>query len=104
MNLVEISGTVSQEPSERVLADDRTVLNWRIKVLRDESGSDSVPCVLELSQVPNSVITKVRNLEIGQSVAISGQIRSRFWQSGGASSSRLEVEVHSLKKVSKQNL
>lgn len=104
MNLVEISGTVSQEPAERVLADDRTVLNWRIKVLRDESGSDSVPCVLELNQVPNSLITKVRNLEIGQSVAVSGQIRSRFWQSRGASNSRLEVEVHSLKKVSKQNL
>lgn len=101
MNIVELSGTVSQEPTERILADERSVLNWRIKVLRDEHGSDSVPCVLETDQVTKGLIAKVRNLELGQSIAITGQLRSRYWQSGGASSSRLEIEVQSLKKVSK---
>lgn len=104
MNEVEISGIVSHIPVERELANGTRTLSWRIKVPRDESGNDSIPCTVNLEITSKALANKIESLEVSQTVHISGVLRSRFWQGAGGSSSRLEVEVISLKKISKSQL
>jgi single-strand DNA-binding protein len=104
MNEVEISGIVSHIPVERELANGNRTLSWRIKVPRDESGNDSIPCTVNLEITSKALANKIESLEVSQTVHISGVLRSRFWQGAGGSSSRLEVEVISLKKISKSQL
>jgi single-strand DNA-binding protein len=104
MNIVEISGYVSHIPVEREFANGLRALTWRVKVPRSESGSDSIPCAISYDIAGKALIAKVENLDVGNPVQISGILRSRFWQAAGANASRLEVEVVSIKRISKQNL
>jgi single-stranded DNA-binding protein len=104
MNIVEIIGIVSHVPIERELASGDKSLNWRVKVQREESGSDSIPCTISFDRTSKSLLNRVINLEVGSSVEICGKLRSRFWQGSGGSSSRLEVEVTSIKKIAKKAL
>lgn len=104
MNNVEIQGMLSHLPVERKLANGDTSLNWRIKVQRQDSGSDSIPCTITYEKSSKSILNRLLNLEIGNFVEISGELRSRYWQGSAGSSSRIEVEVFAIKKISKKQL
>lgn len=98
MNKVEISGNISHEPEKRELANGTISISWRVKVAKESTGSDSIPCVINELTATKSLLQKVENLKIGQAVEISGELRSRYWQGPGGNSSRIEVEVLSIKK------
>jgi single-strand DNA-binding protein len=104
MNSVEIAGIVSHLPQERELASGSRVLSWRIKVPREQTGSDSIPCAISVENVSKSLISRIESLEVGQTVSIEGLLRSRFWQGSAGNASRVEVEVTALKKIPKNQL
>ncbi len=104
MNTVEIAGLVSHIPVERELSSGIRTLSWRIKVSREESGSDSIPCVINLEDSTKTLVAKIEQLEVGQAVRAIGALRSRYWQGPGGNSSRIEVEVTSIKKIGKLQL
>ncbi len=104
MNIVELSGVVSHIPVERELANGNRNLSWRLKVPREESGTDSIPCTVNFEQASASLLTRVANLDVGQVVTVTGNLRSRFWQGASGSSSRVEVEIVTLKKIAKKDL
>jgi len=104
MNIVELSGVISHIPVEHELANGNRSISWRLKVPRSEAGSDSIPCAVSYELSSTSLLNRVTNLEVGQPVTITGSLRSRFWQGAGGSSSRVEVEVLTLKKIAKKDL
>jgi len=104
MNSVEIAGIVSHLPQERELASGNRILSWRIKVPREQTGSDSIPCAISFDNVPKSLLSRIESLEVGQTVSIEGLLRSRFWQGSAGNASRVEVEVTALKKIPKNQL
>ena len=101
MNYLEITGIVASDPVQRELADGTSTLSWRVKVEREESGNDSIPCTINTSTAPKSLVTKVQKIALGQNLEISGKLRSRFWQGPKGNGSRIEVEVDSVKRISK---
>ena len=97
-NSVNVTGEVSVEPAWRELADGSEVLQWRMKVARlDSGGHDSIPCCCGDGKISKLV----SDVAVGQHLAISGHLRSRFWMAASGPGSRLEVEVTSAHKLRK---
>jgi len=94
-NDVLLSGIVANEPQIRELGDGREVLQWRMKILRPDSGSDSIACSAEAKQVIKSVTAAGQ----GGEMEVAGSLRSRFWNSGAGMASRLEVDVTKAKRI-----
>lgn len=100
MNYLEIAGIVSHLPTERELASGIKTLSWRMKVPREVSGSDSIPCSLNIDTAAKNILNKALSLDVGNHIEITGELRSRYWQGSEGGSSRIEVEVHSIRKIS----
>lgn len=90
-NSVEISGNLVGEPSFHIQADGTEVIQWRMRVGRDGSGNDSIPCS---SSVPR-VKRFVERVSEDKVFVANGELRSRFWRSAGGTQSRIEVDVNS---------
>lgn len=101
MNYVEMYGVVTHLPTERELANGVKTLTWRIKVPRSEVGSDSIPCTINFDDASKGVLKKVLALQVGNSIEIVGELRSRFWQGAQGSASRIEVEVSAIQKIAR---
>lgn len=96
INSVVLTGYIASDLVERELADGSTVTQWRFKVPRiSESGSDSIPC----STTTSAVLRVLQNANTDVAYEADGEIRSRFWNSGGVTGSRVEVNVTKLKKL-----
>lgn len=96
-NEVLLRGRVSGAPQERVLPSGDTVWTFRVVVGRPRepaSGAsrarvDALECAVWAGRVKRSV-TSWRD---GDVVEVGGALRRRFFKSGGASVSRVEVDV-----------
>jgi single-strand DNA-binding protein len=96
VNEVRLVGRVSQPPEERVLPSGDAVWSFRVVVARpaEESstaraGVDALECVAWSGRVRRSV----SGWSAGDVVEVSGALRRRFFRTGGAVASRVEVEV-----------
>jgi single-strand DNA-binding protein len=98
VNEVRLVGRVGAEPEERVLPSGDSLWTFRINVARPptkRSGpgssqrSDSLDCAVWSSRPQRAVSTWAS----GDLVEVSGSVRKRFFQAGGATASRVEVEV-----------
>ena len=94
-NYVELQGTISGMPVRVSLADGSQMVSWRLKVPRDESGSDSITCFSQVSKVMKYVEKQRENAEI----CVIGAIRSRYWQAQGLTQTRIDVEVDEVTKA-----
>ena len=88
-NYVELSGNLIGAPEIHVTADGVEVIQWRLKVAREDVGSDSIPCVSRDAKV-RKLVAKLKE---NKGIEIQGEVRSRFWRSGGITQSRVEIDV-----------
>ena len=100
-NDVRLVGRLSADPTVIELPSGDALVTFRISVPRGApSGAaaagatvgqrvDSVPCTAWSSRLRRSIIT----WRAGDLVEVSGSVRCRFYQSGGATRSRVEVEA-----------
>lgn len=94
-NEVRLVGRISAPPEERELPSGDSVWTFRVVVPRgaDRGGSrqsvDALECAVWGGRVRRSVATWA----VDDVVEVTGAMRRRFFRSGGAAASRVEVEV-----------
>ena len=95
VNEVRLVGRVSVEPEGRELPSGDTIWTFRVVVprapaeVRPHQSVDALECVVWAGRVKRSV----RGWHAGDVVEVSGQLRRRFFRSGGTVASRVEVQV-----------
>ena len=105
-NDVRLVGRLTGEPTLVELPSGDELVTFRISVRRgaqaggSAAGSatqrvDSVPCTAWSPRVRRSVMT----WRAGDLVEVSGAVRCRFYQAGGATRSRVEVEASSARII-----
>ena len=104
-NDVRLVGRVTGEPSAVELPSGDVLVTFRISVPRSggrggaqqgrAQGVDSVPCTAWSPRLRRSVL----GWRAGDLVEVSGAVRCRFFQAGGATRSRVEVEASAAKII-----
>jgi single-strand DNA-binding protein len=95
-NTVCLRGRLSVDPEERTLPSGDSVWLFRVVVprggrARSRQTVDALECAVWGGRVRRSVAT----WRAGDVVAVRGALRRRFFQTGGGTASRVEVEVDS---------
>ena len=96
-NEVLLRGRLSGTPEERVMPSGDTVWTFRVVIGRPREPAvgarrarvDTLECAVWSGRVKRSVPT----WRDGDVVEVSGALRRRFFKSGGATVSRVEVDV-----------
>lgn len=100
VNDVRLVGRLTGEPVVVELPSGDVLVTFRVSVPRVQSGGggaaqapakrvDSVPCTAWTPRLRRSIAT----WRAGDLVEITGAVRCRFFQAGGATRSRVEVEA-----------
>lgn len=103
VNDVRLVGRLTGEPVTVELPSGDALVTFRISVPRSSparrlggeagraqgQGVDSVPCTAWIPRLRRSILT----WRAGDLVEVSGAVRCRFFQAGGATRSRVEVEA-----------
>ncbi|NPD05965.1 single-stranded DNA-binding protein [Nocardioides sp. zg-1308] len=101
VNDVRLVGRLSGDPVVVELPSGDALVTFRITVPRSPTSAvprsasgtgqraDSVPCTAWSPRLRRSILT----WRTGDLVDVSGAVRCRFYQAGGATRSRVEVEV-----------
>lgn len=95
VNEVRLVGRLSQAPEERVLPSGDSVWTFRVVVRRPSGAArprqqvDAIECTAWSGRARRSVST----WRVDDLVEVSGALRRRFFRAGGATASRVEVEV-----------
>lgn len=84
MNVVILIGTLSSPPVERTLPSGDRLVTYEVTT-RTDAGTESVPVTWF---EPPASATAVGE---GEEVVVTGRVRRRFFQAGGATQSRTEV-------------
>jgi len=100
-NEVVLQGRVSVAAEERVLPSGDAVWTFRLVVPRgDQRGRatiDTIDCAVWSGRARRTAA----GLAAGDQVSLTGALRRRFFRSGGATVSRVEVEVATLRVLRK---
>lgn len=107
-NEVLLVGRVSGEPEERELPSGDRLVTWRVVV--DRPPTRRLPegvrtaTVDTLDCVAWTVATRraAAALHADDVVEVHGALRRRFWRVGAAAASRCEVEVTTVRRVSRR--
>ncbi len=107
-NEVLLVGRVPAAPEERVLPSGDVLVSWRVVVARvpvrrppDGVRSptvDTLDCVAWTASARRAASALVAD----DVVEVSGALRRRFWRAGAGAASRCEVEVSSVRRVSRR--
>jgi single-strand DNA-binding protein len=108
VNEVTLVGRVSAPAEERELPSGDLLLTWRLIVDRPPqrrqpppgtrgSTVDTLHCVTFSAAVRRTA----RGLAAGDVVRVEGALRQRYWRAGAAVSSRTEVEVAAVRRLSR---
>jgi single-strand DNA-binding protein len=93
-NDVRLAGKVTGAPVLVELPSGDALVTFRVSVPRGvDTGQrvDSVPCTAWAPRLRRGILT----WRAGDLVEVAGAVRCRFYQAGGATRSRVEVEVTS---------
>ena len=105
-NEVTLTGRLSGLPEEREMPSGDVVVSFRVVVARPEQKLpagvrrptvDTIDCAAWLAAARRTVAT----WDEGDLVEVTGSLRRRFFQAGGAAQSRVEVEVGKAKRVAR---
>lgn len=107
-NEVLLVGRVSAAPEERELPSGDLLSSWRLVVNRGPSRRplpdgvrsptiDTLACVAWTAKLRRVAAA----LEPGDVVEVTGALRQRYWRAGAALASRTEVEVLTLRRLSR---
>ena len=93
VNDVRLVGRLTSAPTTVELPSGDAVVTFRLSVPRTAATAgrrvDSVPCAAWSARVRRSVLT----WRAGDLVEVEGAVRCRFYQAGGSTRSRVEVEA-----------
>ena len=95
VNLVDLIGEVSEVPTEVTLPSGEEIIEIRLVVSPTGSSKSSLDVIVR----DRSLMRRARGLKAGNTIAVQGELRRRFWRSGGSISTRLDIEADSLEKV-----
>jgi single-strand DNA-binding protein len=107
-NEVVLLGRVSGAPQERELPSGDTLVSWRVVVDRPPPRrrvpSGRAPTIDTLDCVAWSAAVRrtARGLLEGNVVSVEGALRRRFWRGSSGATSRTEVEVEVLRRISRR--
>jgi single-strand DNA-binding protein len=105
-NEVTVAGRLSGAPEERELPSGDVVVTFRVVVPRPEhrrpkgvrrATVDTIDCAAWTAATRRSAAAWVD----GDLIEVSGSLRRRFFQTGGASQSKVEVEVARAKRLAR---
>ena len=107
-NEVVLVGRVAAPAEERTLPSGDVLATWRLVVDRPpprrpvREGArpvtvDTLDCVAWTGRLRQSA----RRLQAGDVVRVEGALRRRFWRGGAGASSRCEIEVDSVRRLSR---
>jgi len=107
-NEVLLVGRVSGTPEPRELPSGDSIVGWRVVVDRGSGRRppagvrtatvDTFDCVAWTAGLRRSA----RALVDGDVVEVQGALRRRFWRVGAGATSRCEVEVASVRRLSRR--
>lgn len=107
-NEVLLVGRVPAAPEERELPSGDVLVTWRLVVGRPPGRRppegvrattvDTLDCVAWTASARRAAAA----LAPDDVVEVSGALRRRFWQAGASAASRCEVEVSSVRRVSRR--
>ena len=90
MNIVILRGTLSSDPTTRELASGSQLVQYEVTTRSGTEAAVSVP--VAWFDPPGQAL----DLVAGDEVVVAGQVRRRFFRSGGATASRTEVVARSV--------
>jgi hypothetical protein len=85
LNLAVVCGHLSRTPEEIPLTSGDVLVRYEVTVPHANQRADTLP-VVAISPPASS-----RGLDAGAEVVVVGRTRRRFWSSGGATRSQVEV-------------
>ncbi|MGH9185143.1 MAG: single-stranded DNA-binding protein [Acidimicrobiales bacterium] len=85
MNVVILRGKLTRTPEERVFDSGTRLVRYDVSIRSEEHGTENAPVVWF---DPPSRATQCKS---GDEVVVVGRVRRRWFRSGGASESRIEV-------------
>jgi single-strand DNA-binding protein len=104
-NLVRLRGRVSTGAEERELPSGTTISTVRLSVAREPTpmttGSRQSHDWVDCAAWGGRARRTVAGWRAGDVVEVEGALRRRFYRGGGATSTRLEVEVLSARTVTR---
>ena len=92
-NEVRLCGRVSGDPQERELPSGDRMWSFRVVVPREQPRGRQTVDVVDCAVWGGRARRTVSGWTDGDEVEIAGALRRRFFRSGGATASRVEVEV-----------
>ena len=98
-NEVRLDGRISGEPEERELPSGDRMWVFRVVVPRDQPRGRQTVDVVDCTAWDGRTRRTVSRWRDGDQVEVSGALRRRFFRSGGATASRVEVEVRSARLI-----
>lgn len=98
-NRVRLVGRVSGAPEERVLPSGDRVWVFRVVVARDRPHGRQRVDALECAAWSARTRRSVARWAEGDEVEVEGALRRRFYRAGGATVSRVEVEVETARVI-----
>ena len=104
-NLVVLCGRVSTAPEERELPSGTSIVTVRLSMARTPTpmtaGSKQNHDWVDCSVWGGRARRTVAGWREGDVVEVEGALRRRFYRAGGATSTRLEVEILSARTVTR---
>jgi hypothetical protein len=97
LNEVFLQGRISEHVEEIEISGDRYV-RFRLKVLREESGSDSINCLVN-DKAHEKIVRLGVDAPDSFDISLAGRIQTRFFKVGGTVAAVTEVVVHDLVKI-----
>jgi hypothetical protein len=85
LNLAVVCGRLSRAPEEVPLASGDVLVRYEVTVPQPDDRADTLPVVAV------SPPSHARGLDAGAEVVVVGRTRRRFWSTGGATRSVVEV-------------
>lgn len=105
VNEVRLVGRLAAEPATKKLPSGDVLVTFRLVVDRERSAQpraavraptvDTLDCVTWKSDVAR----RVAKISPGETVAVEGALRRRFWRTPAGPNSRSEVEVSRLRRA-----
>lgn len=98
-NEVRLDGRVSGDPVERELPSGDRMWVFRVVVPRDVARGRQTVDVVDCTAWDGRSRRTVSRWRDGDQVEVGGALRRRFYRTGGATASRVEVEVRSARLI-----
>lgn len=104
VNEVRVVGRVSAVPETRTLPSGDEVVCFRVVVRRARPRGRAVVDTLECAVWTSALRRTVARWQAGDAVEVAGALRRRFFRAGGASASRVEIEVSKARRLARSDV